>query len=402
MKKFFTILSLSAAFLGAKGQSSTVVISQAYGGGGGSTGTYLYDYVELHNVSNSAQVLTGYSIQYGSATNQFGVPASNVFAIPSGTSIPSGGYLLIQFGSPGSGGVALPVAADIVTTSIAMSGSSGKVALSNQAAALGCGATATPCAFPSASIVDAVAYGVTANAEGGISANNNVALVSTQGVVRKSSGCVDTDNNNADFDVVTAPVPRNASSAVVVCGTLPIKLEYIKGQKGSSSNALNWKVTCLSSNITMELERAADTRNFKTVSTIKATQERCNQPFDFNDVQPLLGKNYYRLKMIDIDGKISYSPIVVVINGSNGLVFVGMYPSIVKGLSTLSVSATKPTAIETRISDMTGKVIKTTKQNIPSGSSMITVDCGNLAPGVYNLTGISEDAPAQTIRFVKL
>ena len=33
--------------------STTFVISQAYGGGGGSTGTYLNDYVELKNISSN-------------------------------------------------------------------------------------------------------------------------------------------------------------------------------------------------------------------------------------------------------------------------------------------------------------------------------------------------------------
>ena len=71
MKKIFTLLFVMVSFL-AYSQSTTIVISQVYGGGGGSTGTYLHDYVELHNVSGTTQSLTGYSVQYGSATGNFG------------------------------------------------------------------------------------------------------------------------------------------------------------------------------------------------------------------------------------------------------------------------------------------------------------------------------------------
>ncbi|MEO7539271.1 MAG: DNA/RNA non-specific endonuclease, partial [Pyrinomonadaceae bacterium] len=46
------------------------------------------------------------------------------------------------------------------------------------------------------------------------------ALTSSQGGVRKTSGCTETDNNNLDFDVVTAPVPRNRATTPVVCGGL--------------------------------------------------------------------------------------------------------------------------------------------------------------------------------------
>ncbi len=217
MKKIFTLLLALASFAGFS-QSTTIVISQAYGGGGGATGTYLFDYVELHNVSNVTQSLTGYSLQYGSATGQFASTATNLYAFVAGTSIPAGGYLLIQLGPTGSGGAAFPVTPDFITTNLAMSGTSGKVVLASQATALGCGATATPCTLPSAAIIDLVAWGTSNNAEGGASVNNGVAITSTQGSVRKTLGCTDTDNNNADFDVVTAPVPRNSASPVNPCG----------------------------------------------------------------------------------------------------------------------------------------------------------------------------------------
>jgi hypothetical protein len=42
--------------------STTLVISQAYGGGGGTTGTYQFDYVELKNISSSPQSLNGLSL----------------------------------------------------------------------------------------------------------------------------------------------------------------------------------------------------------------------------------------------------------------------------------------------------------------------------------------------------
>ena len=218
MKRFLTSLFLLATmFAGA--QSTTLVISQVYGGGGANTGTPTYkaDYVELHNVSSSAQSLTGYSIQYGSSSGQFGSAATNIYAFTAGTSIPAGGYLLIQCGTVGTAGADLPVTPDFTTTNLNMSGSSGKVVLANQAASLACGATATPCTLPASSIIDLVAYGAANNAEGSVSVNNGATLTTVQGAVRKNNGCTDSDNNNADFDVVTAPVPKNSASAIFSC-----------------------------------------------------------------------------------------------------------------------------------------------------------------------------------------
>ena len=217
MKKLLTLLLVFASLF-SYSQSTTIVISQAYGGGGGATGTYLYDYVELHNISNVTQSLTGFSIQYGSSTGQFASTAGNLYAFPAGTSIPAGGYFLIQCSGAGTAGAALPVTPDLITPNLTMSGTNGKVALANQATTLSCGATATPCTLPNAAIIDLVAWGTANNAEGGTSVNNGVAITSVQGSVRKTLGCTDTDNNNADFDVITAPVPRNSASSVNICG----------------------------------------------------------------------------------------------------------------------------------------------------------------------------------------
>jgi DNA/RNA endonuclease G (NUC1) len=202
--------------------STTIVISQVGSGGGGSTGTYLFDYVELKNVSGTVQSLSGLSLYYGSATGNFASQISNAYALPN-VSVDPGQYYLVQLGSTGSAGAAFPVTPDATTPNLALSGTSGKVALVSTLAQNVCGSTATPCsAAQLAQIVDWVAYGAAGNGaagngEGGTSVNNGVAINSTQGSVRKTLGCTDTDNNNADFDVVTNPVPRNTGSTVNIC-----------------------------------------------------------------------------------------------------------------------------------------------------------------------------------------
>lgn len=198
--------------------STTIVISQVFGGGGGTTGTYKNDYVELFNISGSPQSLDGLSLQYGSATGQFGSSAGNIAALPTGVTIQPGQYFLVQLGTAGTGGADLPVTPDFVSPNITASGTNGKIALTNGLPPNSCGATATPCALPNAQIIDLVSYGVSNNAEGGATAGNGTSLTSTQGAVRNGGGCMETDNNAADFTIVTAPVPRNTASPRNPCG----------------------------------------------------------------------------------------------------------------------------------------------------------------------------------------
>jgi hypothetical protein len=217
-------------------------------------------------------------------------------------------------------------------------------------------------------------------------------------------GFVSNPANNGTSGKATANVVSTFGPftfAATATGVIPVKLEYIRGQRSGNSNALNWKVTCLSNSITMEIERAADPRNFKSIGTITASQVRCAQPFDFADARPLQGNNYYRLKMIDIDGKISYSPVVLIINKIKGFEIVGLYPSIVVNQTTLSLSTANATMIETRITDMSGRTVLKQRENIPAGSSLIKMDCSLLAAGHYNLSIVAGDGNVNNIRFVK-
>jgi len=205
MKKIFTLLMLAYASV-CFSQSTTLVISQAYGGGGNSGATYNADFVELKNISSSAISLSGYSIQYSSAANTGAW--SGIYALPA-VSIPAGGYYLIQMTTAGTTGANLPAADAVANPTINMSGSNGRVALSNGTTALS--------ACPTTGVIDKVGYGTSNCFEGTATA----ALTSSTSVIRKNNGCTDTDNNASDFDVLAPVTPRNSTSPVSNCSGGP-------------------------------------------------------------------------------------------------------------------------------------------------------------------------------------
>jgi uncharacterized protein len=179
---------------------AAIVISQVYGGGGNSGATLKQDFIELFNNGNSAVSIGGWSLQYASATGT-GWTAN---AIPAGTTIPAGGYLLVREAAGTGGSVDVP---GDLTGTLALSGTTGKVALANSSAPL----SGSPPV--GSTLVDVVAYGPTAAGEGSPTA----ALTNTTAALRNAAGCTDTNNNAADF-TVGAPAPRNGSTAPAPCG----------------------------------------------------------------------------------------------------------------------------------------------------------------------------------------
>ena len=209
-KQIVAGVALVLAGAGTAHAAGDVVISQVYGGGGNSNAPLQNDFVELFNRSSAPVSISGWSVQYASATgtgNFGGNPAVGL----SGTLQP-GQYYLIKLAG-GTVGAALP-AADATVTSLNMSGASGKVALVNSSAGLACNGGSAPCsAAQLAQIVDLVGYGGANFFENAPTAT----LTNGTAAIRLNDGCTDTNINNADF-TIGAPAPRNTASPLSPCG----------------------------------------------------------------------------------------------------------------------------------------------------------------------------------------
>jgi VCBS repeat-containing protein len=196
--------------------STSVVISQVYGGGGNTGAQYQNDFVELFNRGNSTVSLSGWSVGYASATG-----TGNFATTPISGSIAPGQYYLVKLGPNSAVGAPLPTADTTGSTGINMSGTAGKVVVATTTT-LACNGSSTPCsAAQLAQIVDLVGYG-NANFFEGAPAPT---LSNTTAALRDNAGCGDTDNNSADFSAIApdpvspgAPNPRNTASATHPCG----------------------------------------------------------------------------------------------------------------------------------------------------------------------------------------
>ena len=110
---------------------SSVVINEAYLNGGSANAPYTNKFVELYNPTSAAVSLSGWSIQYRSAT---GTAASNG-VVPLTGSIAAGGYYLVAGGSNGANGAALPTP-DASGSGLNMQGQNGTIALVQSASAV--------------------------------------------------------------------------------------------------------------------------------------------------------------------------------------------------------------------------------------------------------------------------
>ena len=181
--------------------SPVIVISQVFGGGGNSGAPFRNDFIEIFNRGNTSVNLSGWSVQYASAT----ASTWSVTPLTSVTLLP-GQYYLIQESSGGSSGVVLP--APDATGTIAMAAGSGKVALVKSSTALSGACPNDP------NIVDLAGYGNNANCFRGSAPAP--AASNTNAILRAANGCTDTRNNITDFGL-GPPNPRNTGFLQRLC-----------------------------------------------------------------------------------------------------------------------------------------------------------------------------------------
>ncbi|MGW3645543.1 lamin tail domain-containing protein [Streptomyces sp. NPDC000878] len=192
-------LALTAIPAAFAAPSATAVIAEVYGGGGNSGATLVRDFVELGNAGSAAYDLSGYSVQYlpgsPSASSQWQVTAL------SGSVAPGGRYLVAE--GAGSGGTTALPTAD-ATGSIAMSATSGTLALVAGTTALACKTAADCAADPN--VVDLVGYGSALVREGSGPATG----ASNTASVARAAPLADTDDNATDLSSGT-PSPVNSA-----------------------------------------------------------------------------------------------------------------------------------------------------------------------------------------------
>ena len=187
-----------------------------------------------------------------------------------------------------------------------------------------------------------------------------------------------------------------------ISNPLPINLNYLNGFKQGNNNLLNWKVTCTNNpSATMSVQRSTDGRNYNSITTVFADALRCQQPFDYTDNNAPTGLNYYRLKMVDANGKITYSAPIAILNKETGFDIVGLSPTLVNTKAELNVTAAQKTTMTVVITDIAGKQVQKIAYNLIAGSNKFTVNAAGLSAGTYQITGYTADGKSRTIRFVK-
>jgi hypothetical protein len=193
------------------------------------------------------------------------------------------------------------------------------------------------------------------------------------------------------FAVSTYAEKITGSFTLMVKGPepLPVQLVAFTARIRTSGTHLVWATASEVQNAFFRLERSLDGQRWQEVARIPGSgtsiQER---RYEWLDSNTPAGTSYYRLGQTDVNGLVTYSPVVSTVKPPAELSF---FPNPVSTQATF----TSPAATKLRVYDAAGRMCQLIQ--LDGGSQQVLLD--KLTPGTYSLL---DEQTHQAVRLVKL
>lgn len=192
-------------------------------------------------------------------------------------------------------------------------------------------------------------------------------------------------NNNGGYDYFGNIIPTLlAPNRGVFEGTgivLPVWLFNFKVSKQQNAALLLWSTSTEQNSSHFDIERSIDGSHFIKVGSVSAAGNASHlKSYQFKDLEPVTGRNYYRLCSIDFNGEKKYSAIQWL--DFSGKLSLYIYPNPAKEMLTLKSSLSLSIPVLAEVLDASGHFIQSFKGNL---ESPIHIPVSGLANGIYFL-----------------
>jgi len=182
---------------------------------------------------------------------------------------------------------------------------------------------------------------------------------------------------------------------------VPVKLISLNAANNRNITKLSWLVNCTSQSVTFDMEKGSHPTNLASFYRKTETQARCASQFDLIDPNTAEGTSYYRLKMTDVDGKVSYSHILQINNRKSASAGISLTPTLVNSFANLTVNSAKAGDLTIMFIDPLGKLVRRTTAQISQGNTNLSLTVNNLNNGMYYVKVILPDGTQQSTPMIK-
>jgi len=186
----------------------------------------------------------------------------------------------------------------------------------------------------------------------------------------------------AQFNGVNSFSGGTAESAVGHGIPLPVGLLSFNAKRTGRVNTVSWSTSVEINTSRFSVERSTDGRNYSTIGVVAAAGNSSDtRNYSFIDNTPVRGINYYRLRMMDVDGREKLSPVRNVRN--EGTADVAVYPNPVRDVMQVNITSDKLDRASISVTDLGGKLVYVKAISLNEGANYLNINTANFSSGTY-------------------
>lgn len=182
---------------------------------------------------------------------------------------------------------------------------------------------------------------------------------------------------------------------------LPVILEGFTAELTNDKMVgLSWETAQESNSSHFDVERSQNGSDWTTIGTVQAQgTSATTTDYNFTDASPAAGINYYRLNMVDRDGRYTYSDVKIIRTASlvNNISF---YPNPARDYVNVSLGqASAQTEVTIRLISQNGQVLMEKKAGSTNGTT-VTFPIQQYATGLYILSVSGADGSHESSKLL--
>jgi hypothetical protein len=239
---------------------------------------------------------------------------------------------------------------------------------------------------------------------GGVNSLSDVTIANFTGTAWADAGNGSTTGNITTGTITSATALNNFGpftlASVSLQNPLPIELVNFTAVPIENQVTVSWKTASEHNTDSFKILRSKNGIEFIEIGVVKAAGNSSDSQFYFfDDLLPLHGTSYYRLKQIDTDGIFVLSEIISV-NFQNTIETVNINFITIDYTNetiNLNLSSSKNKTIQFNLYDFTGRKIISQYRRLNSGIQTITIPLKLLSKSLYVIEIIDEQQAARRL-----
>ena len=182
---------------------------------------------------------------------------------------------------------------------------------------------------------------------------------------------------------------------------LPLEFIDFKAILAKDDAELDWKTASEINTKEFIIERSFNGNDFSAVGKTEAANIAGTNDYHFTDINVSslpTSVLYYRLKQVDLNGKLAYSKVVSLLLGNSSRI--ALYPNPAVNNINVLVSSSRKEKLGCIVFDNIGRTVMVDSKQVNAGSNQISIDINKLPAGVYYLK-LNGHSISERFQFVK-